>query len=210
MRCCHRYFLLALLSALFCAHTVMAVEVVIETEAPKKVAPVSIDALVAKYQTATDKDAYRIMNQIKQEIARMSRERQRSAIGKVRQSVAQKEDEAQRKKYPAKQTVEKKIKSPKRPLAKRSKKQKKQTGKYKKQIQRQKKQQQKRIKKHQNKMRKTSRHTAHTKKHPDPMSVMNGASGNTDIHEKATSSLGGGSGGFGSGMGDMGSGMGGF
>lgn len=196
MRRCCRYFLLVLFGTLFCVHTIMAVEVVIETEAPAKAVPVSIDKLVAKYQAASDKEAYRIMNQIKQEIARMSRERQRNAIGKVRQSVAQKEDVAQQKKYPVKQRTEKKIKSSKMPLKKRLKKQKKQPKK--------------RIRKHQSRIRKASGHTVHTKKHPDPMSVINGTSGSTDIHEKATGSLGGGSGGFGGGMGDMGSGMGGF
>lgn len=202
MRCCHRYFLLALLSALFCAHSVMAVEVVIETEAPAKAVPVSIDALVAKYQTATDKDACKIMNQIKQEIARMSRERQRNAIGKVRQSVAQKERVQQQKKHP-----EKKIPVKKKEV---SKKQKKQIEKQKKRIEKHKKQQQKRVRKYKNRVQKARKHVRHTEKHPDPMSVINGTSGGMDMHEKVTRSLGKDNGRKSGGMGSMGSGVGGF
>jgi len=198
----YRRYLLALAIAFFCSNMVMAVETVIETDAPPKVKHVSIDMLVAKYHAASDKDAYKIMNQIKQEIARMSRERQNNAIGKVRESVAQKELAEQQKKHPeTKMPVKKK---------KVSKKQKKQ-------IRKQKKQQHKRVKKHKSKVRKVRKHIRHTKKHPDPMSVINGMSEGSGVGTKGKGStgghhggMGGHSGDFGGGMGSMGTGMGGF
>jgi len=223
MRVYSRYLLVLAVSTFFCSNAVMAVETVIETDAPSKVKHVSIDALVAKYHAASEKDAYKIMNQIKQEIARMSQERQSSAIGKVRQSVAQKERVQQQEKHP-----EKKISVKKKEV---SKKQKKQIEKQKKRIEKQRKQRQKRVKRHKSKVRKIRKHVRHTEKHPNPMSVINGISGSSGMGVKTNGSTGGhsgstgghsggtgghsgGTGGhsgdFGGGMGSMGSGMGGF
>jgi len=216
MRVYSRYFLALVVSTFFCSNAVMAVETVIETDTPSKVKRVSIDALVAKYHAASEKNAYKIMNQIKLEIARMSQERQSSAIGKVRQSVAQKERVPQQEKHPTKKISDKKKKV--------SKKQKKQIKKQKKRIEKQRKQRQKRVKKHKNRVRKVRKHIRYTEKHPDPMSVMNGTSGSSGMRGKANGSIGGHSGstgghsggtgghsgGFGGGMGSMGSGMGGF
>jgi len=46
---------------------------------------VSIDALVTHYQIASEKEAQKIMEQIRQEIARISQERKQHAIGRVKQ-----------------------------------------------------------------------------------------------------------------------------
>ncbi len=75
--------------------TAFAAEVIMESDTParpirvlkqnKQDKPVSIDALVTRYQIASEKEAQKIMEQIRQEIARISQERKQHAIGRVKQ-----------------------------------------------------------------------------------------------------------------------------
>ncbi len=74
--------------------TASAVEVIMESDTParpirvlkqdKQDKLVSIDALVTRYHIASEKEAQKIMEQIRQEIARISRERKEHAIGRVK------------------------------------------------------------------------------------------------------------------------------
>jgi len=176
--------LLWILSLFLLSYTAMAATMTIETEATtkaeivskkattiaettqKKPSEVSIDALVEAYQNAPEGEAYKIMNQIKQQIALMTRQRQVHAIDKVYQAVDQTEP------------TPKVIKQKKRAA---TKKQKKSIEKKRKKIYK------KHRKKHPKKRKKDTK-TSYTEAHPDPMSVFNSASGSSSI---GSSSIGG-------------------
>ncbi len=201
----NRYFSVLAAGIFLSSISLQAVEAVIETDAPSKAesikkktvkkdaaASVSIDALVAKYQEASDEEAYKIMNQIKLHIAQMSQKRQLNAIGKVRQTADKKRRE--------KRKVDTKQKKKKKKTV--SKKQKRQLRQHKKRAQ-------KRYKKQKNRALETISQTSYSAKHPDPMSVMNGISDSSGAGSHTGTSPGGGMGGFGGGGSGMG-GMGGF
>jgi len=159
MKACGRYFLIVILSVFLHSSTIAAAEAAEEGE-PTKLKRVSIDALVVKYHAASEKDAYKIMNQIKQEIARMSRERQANAIGKIRQASDKKADLSKKKKRHKKQ---KKIHDAK--------------------VCKQHKQHLKRAKathqKKKNKALDMLSEKQHDTKHPDPLSTISSRSGHT-------------------------------
>jgi len=197
-----RYFTLLVMGVLFCTLSLQAIEAEIETEAPAKVyqqkkTAVSIDALVAKYQEASEEEAYKIMNQIKQQIALMSQQRQANAIGKVRQTV-EKKSSVQKKRARKQKKRNQKVRS-----TKHSKKYPKKAHKPKKKVQK------KYKKKKKNRALESISQTSFTEAHPDPMSVMNGISEGSGMDSDGGISSGGGMGGFGGGGSGMG-GMGGF
>jgi predicted RND superfamily exporter protein len=157
-----------------------------------------MDALVTKYQKASEAEAYQIMNQIKEQIAQMTKEAQASAISSVQIAVDAKsgklEAEAKAKAKMKAKAKEKKKHSTKKHTAKAKAKRTRVV---------------KNAKKHRSSAMSALR--SHSSKHPDPMSVLNGTSGHGSFGGHTTGSMGGHDtgGGYGGGMGDgMGGGMG--
>lgn len=222
MRIFHPSIVTLILGIFFLGSTALAVEVVIEAEAPKKSVqkaaqttavpqsqkqePVSIDALVARYENASEEEAYKIMNLIKQEIARMSRQRQEHAIGKVRREVKKKSTlSPKQKRVSPKKHLEKK------PAKKKQPRQQKQSKKrYKKHISGAKKSSAKKSSaKKSERTRKADRSRQRDHRHPDPLSVMGGMSDSKGA-TGSIGTMGSGAGSPGGGMGDFSGGMGGM